>query len=108
MTNRKINRAIAVLRGWRFVEDDPDYEPYWEDPAGNMIGEKNTVSFPNYAGCLNAMYEAEKMLFPKFEIEWYSQLQNVCGNSWRIMIHSTARQRAEAFLRTLGKWEDEA
>ena len=96
-----------MLRGWRFVEDDPDYEPYWEDPAGNMIGAKNMVSFPNSAGCLNAMHEAEEWLMHE-DLDSYgcyaSNLYYGHGNC----IHATARQRAEAFLRTLGKWEEEA
>jgi hypothetical protein len=109
MTDEQINIRIAEACGWtdcEYVESlglckgrnrylMPQYE------TGHSI-------IPNYAGCLNAMHDAEKMLFQKFEIEWHSQLQNVCGNSWRVMIHSTARQRAEAFLKTFGKWEDEA
>jgi hypothetical protein len=52
------------------------------------------------------MHEAEKILFPKHEIAWHEQLTYVCGGSWIIMLTATARQRAEAFLRTLGKWEE--
>jgi hypothetical protein len=106
MTNEQINRAIAVLRGWRFVEDHPDYEPYWEDPAGNMIGAKSMVSFPNSAGCLNAMHEAEKILTPEQECKY---LTTLCLEVQTVpsLFNATARQRAEAFLRTLGKWEEE-
>jgi hypothetical protein len=110
MTNEQINIAIAVLRGWRFVEDDPDYEPYWEDPNGTKIA----VNFiehrvPNCAGCLNAMHEAEKVLNENDQYFYWHFLYKMCGGSQEFdLLHATARQRAEAFLRTLGKWEEKA
>jgi hypothetical protein len=111
MTNEQINKAIAEPRGWRFIEDDPYYEPYWEDPAGNMIGAKNTVSFPNCAGCLNAMHEAEEALNPIKAAEYARILTSIAWQSEQPVfapMTATARQRAEAFLRTIGKWEEEA
>ena len=76
-----------------------------------MTGFKNhrfDEEVPDYLNDLNAMHDAEKILSPTSEIEWHNQLQNVCGCSWRVMIRATAAQRAEAFLRTLGRWEEEA
>jgi hypothetical protein len=115
MTNRQINIAIAELRGWRFVDNDPDYEPYWEDPNGTKVA----VNFiehrvPNCAGCLNAMHEAEKMLTGKQRIIYADQLCILWTGladrpvpMWFWITEATARQRAESFLRTLGKWEEE-
>ena len=98
-----------MLRGWRFVEDDPDYEPYWEDPNGNMIGVDCKDRFPNCAGCLNAMHDAEKMLT---DSQWGVYVNYLTAKTKRdyrrACAEATARQRAEAFLRTLGKWEEEA
>jgi len=56
----------------------------------------------NYCNDLNAMAQAEKMLNPA-QIEDY--VIEVMGFSHE-PIFATARQRAEAFLRTLGKWEE--
>jgi hypothetical protein len=123
MTNEQINRAIAMLRGWKFVEDDPNYEPYWEDPKGTKIA----VNFiehrvPNCAGCLNAMHEAIETISVGEKSTYIIHLMDICREhpigcvpdwtrdkqSLARLVQATARQRAEAFLRTLGKWEDEA
>ena len=58
---------------------------------------------PDYLNDLNAMHEAEKMLD-------FNQLRDMEDSvSFRFAVlpfHSTAAQRAEAFLRTLDKWEE--
>ena len=70
---------------------------------------------PQYLNDLNAMHEAEKVLFPVEVDDLYGSdlvkeygdiLQHLCcGNPGGIM-RATASQRAEAFLRTIGKWEE--
>ena len=64
-----------------------------------------TQGIPNYFNDLNAMHEAEKVLFPKHEAKWAEYMSIVCGHSWRIIWTATAAQRAEAFLRTLDLWK---
>ena len=109
MTDEQINQRIAEACGWQFI---PEYYHGKDQPP-----EFTTVTpdgrhlcgyYPDYLNDLNAMHDAEKILSPTSEIEWHNQLQNVCGCSWRVMIRATAAQRAEAFLRTLGRWEEEA
>ena len=95
------NLTIAKACGWTYLPKDPEMMQY---VARMPNGKWDKI--PDYINDLNAMHEAEKILFPKFEIEWHNQLQNVCGCSWRVMLHSTAAQRAEAFLRTLNLWKD--
>jgi len=57
-----------------------------------------------YTHDLNAMHEAEELLKGR-QFEAYGiKLNDIEGSLWGI--RATARQRAEAFLRTLGKWED--
>jgi hypothetical protein len=80
MTNEQINAAIA-----RVLNADE----HW------MIQK-------DYCTDLNAMHEAEKVL--TFE-DWESYRDEL-GGSFRGCAHATARQRAEAFLRTLGKWKE--
>lgn len=65
------------------------------------------VYVPSYVRDLNAMHEAEKTLRDEVRMNYGSDLQRVLlrtyeENSW--LISATAHQRAEAFLRTLGKW----
>jgi len=66
---------------------------------------------PDWCNDLNAMHEAEKVLTGYEQIATYVwHLENRSGD-WStdehlMATHATARQRAEAFLRTLGKWEE--
>ena len=66
---------------------------------------------PDYLNDLNAMHEVEMMLHKQLNLWWnyMDTLKNVsaefnplgCGS----YICTTAAQRAEAYLRTIGKWE---
>jgi hypothetical protein len=67
----------------------------------------------NYCTDLNAMHEAEKTLIKGFEDEpesselWSDYQTNlIIACKAYLSYHATARQRAEAFLKTLGKWEE--
>jgi hypothetical protein len=65
--------------------------------------------YPNFATDLNAMHEAEKVLAPnwdRFSEKWWNYCKYLRRDDADKAIHATARQRAEAFLRTLGKWEE--
>lgn len=85
-----------------------EFEPIngWLSPEG-----KWQLSPPNYPGDLNAMNSAEKTL-GKRSATYANELEEVCrrdrgdlvSNGWKW--HATAAQRAEAFLRILGKWQD--
>ena len=69
------------------------------------------LNVPDYLNDLNAMHEAEKVL-SRWQVEKYldvlSGFTEGRGNSdyvWYTTVFATAAQRAEAFLRTIGKWE---
>lgn len=70
--------------------------------------------FPDYPKDLNAMHEAEKLINQYQKKSFFRHLhKSVNLESWNMsrensftMIHATARQRAEAFLRAIGKWKD--
>jgi hypothetical protein len=71
--------------------------------------EPHFQELPNYCGSLDAMHEAEKMLptEDRLRADGYAQtLYKLCGhpveggNTW-YLLHATAQQRAEAFLRTI-------
>jgi len=61
---------------------------------------------PDYVYDLNAMHEAEKGLVRLQWVSYLRRLQTLCDESVTWPIHATAAQRAEAFLRTIGKWEE--
>ena len=88
MTDEQINAAITELI---------DADPHWKCAK-------------NYCTDLNAMHEAEKVLAPKnwnnFSENWWNYYHHLLDGDVHKTIHATARQRAEAFLRTLGKWEE--
>ena len=101
--------AIAQACGWELVIDNPLYEPYWEDPKGNKIGVSCGMRFPDYLNDLNAMHEAEKVipdlvLYRRFI---YLVVLDYPSNTTNEPAFATAAQRAEAFLRTIGKWVSE-
>lgn len=79
MTDDQINAAIAELYGW---------------PA-------------DFCGCLNAMHEVEKSISNELWDCFYNQLARITNaeqSDDRGFFCATARQRAEAFLRVMGKW----
>ena len=125
MTNEQINKAIAELRGWVYAPEDLSDYP-WQDDKGEAYR-----SYPNCAGCLNAMHNVQEMLTDSqwgvyvnyltaktkrdyrracAEANFGGQMSlflKICDYR-RACAEANARQRAEAFLRTLGKWEEEA
>ena len=104
MNKDKQRIAIAEACGWNsfgMFNGNPN------QPAAFPPGVNTTPkSLPDYLNDLNAMHEAEKTLKGDQRIEYISKLFDVCGIGVAPMF-STAPQRAEAFLRTLGKWREE-
>jgi hypothetical protein len=105
MTDQQINAAIAEACGWKDVCQHPKNPNVW---VGKHAGRLQEV--PDYCDDLNAMHEAEKVLAPKnwnnFSEKWHDYYWYLRRADADRAIHATARQRAEAFLRTLGKWEE--
>ena len=88
--------AIAEACGWK-----PDKRGLgWLSPHGYYASE------PDYLNDLNAMHEAENTLTDKAHEEFRLNLYEVLGDDSRLIVSSTAAQRAEAFLLTIGKWEE--
>jgi hypothetical protein len=108
MTPDQQRIAIAEICGWRLVEDNPDFEPYWEDPKGNMIAVGSAMHrLPDYLSDLNAMHEAEET-FQDNATLWhkYASIIDKDYVNQPYTIGAAAAQRAEAFLRTVGRWEE--
>jgi hypothetical protein len=98
--------AIAEATGWKCSE--------YSHELGQLVAQCT----PDYIHDLDAMHEAEQSLWLK---DWnlrYVFCDHLAGairgrrvnrNEWgpELMLDATAAQRAEAFLRTIGKWEEE-
>jgi hypothetical protein len=116
------DEAAKTLRdeGWRVIKES------CSDRIGPFLGgysptdKKNWVPIPNYHGDLNAMHEAIGGLGAILGDRYLKRLTEVCdrdfdeeypyldGPTFTVYINNTtAAQRAEAFLRTIGQWEDE-
>ena len=81
--------AIAEACGWKTGYRDPEA---WHP-------------LPDYLSDLNAMHEAEKVLNEKQDHIMNDTLWDMCEGR-KYLWHATASQRAEAFLRTIGKWKE--
>jgi len=115
MKPEKQRVAIAEACGWTAQKD---IERFWRavDASGDMthelwVSESNVwaAGIPNFLDDLNAMHEAEKVLIgdePENSELWSDYQTNlVIACPAYLSYHATASQRAEAFLRTIGKWE---
>jgi hypothetical protein len=94
MTDEQINLKIAEVCGWFYYDG-------WNHPDG-----RNTL--PNYVNDLNAMHEAEEHIPDSIAYVYGNKIGTVTGAEDSLCMSfycATARQRAEAFLRTLGKWK---
>jgi hypothetical protein len=89
MTDEQINQAIDKAVMWESETSGPSWYEY-------------ETKRPNYAGCLNAMHEVEKMLT---NAQWGVYINYLTANTKRdyrrACAEATARIRAEAFLKTL-------
>jgi hypothetical protein len=93
MTDQEINAAIAEACD---IVAQEKWGPIYKTPHGWV------VECPQFATDLNAMHEAEKYLPIKKILTYFKKLEK----STDYWFMATARQRAEAFLKTLGKWEE--
>lgn len=100
--------AIAEACGWKHCEINHHSTGMFRKGAatGTSPDSERTLHIPSYTTDLNAMHEAEKVLDAVTQRgDYWDYLFSLTGGEFE-MCHATAAQRAEAFLRTLGKWED--
>lgn len=109
MTDREINEAIAETCGIKICRHPLRFGG---PPCCNGITRPL-----DYCHDLNAMHDAEKALsHPHLCYVYQVELEKLLGiaggmgrgnyDEW--VWNASARQRAEAFLRTVGKWKEEA
>lgn len=126
------NIAISEHCGWKEIGKSGVYQNVSKGINGCMrngavhkkriemkLPGANSFLVPDYVNDLNAMHEAEKHLVDNhtsqdFQIARYiSHLENIVYYNVRdvgwsfSLTTATAAQKAEAFLKTIGKWEDD-
>lgn len=108
MTDLEINIAAAENHGYKKRSAGG-----WKKNGGIVV--KDPAWLPDYIGDLNNMHEVEKTLNYVQKIEYCRLLRYAVGirggtdgkqAEW-LLITATARQRAEAFLKTIGAWPGE-
>jgi len=115
MREDEINKAIAEKCGWTSI-----------GPSGRLDGQltgypaKNPIighpqEIPDFVNDLNAMRLAESTLTPESSGQYRIELEDAHGHLhygpcdllyWFEQVHSSAQKRAEAFLKTYGKWKE--
>ena len=122
MTPEAQRIAIAEASGWsrgRMIWNGspayPEKEWVWKNPNGSTRGQ---ICIPDYLKDLNAMHGAWLSLKDHYKREFHVQLGLIIEKETPnlselglldqrgLIANATARQRAEAFLRTIGKWEE--
>ena len=125
MTPESQRIAIAEACGWYGIHysgtegNGPESDVCPPRLVGTLskcgVGKWGVIySVPKYVDDLNAMHKAEKMLTDEQDLEYSESLERVVGarfnsnngEDMRRLRSATAAQRAEAFLKTIGKWEE--
>ena len=117
MNNEKQRIAIAEARGMigPFENSEEWFENGDSDGCIIVLRDATGKRVANYLNDLNAMHEAEKVLGADDKKKFASRLFDIVLfqregldqlDGWYLHVHATAAQRAEAFLRTIGKWEE--
>lgn len=107
MTNQQINATIAEVCGWTDIHESGPWHNHklWGYPP-ELHGQSGIAYkyVPDYARDLNAMHEAEDFLRGNEFQRYAEMLDSIIGSLNGI--RAIARERAEAFLRVIGKWEE--
>lgn len=114
LTDEQLNQSIAEACGWRDIRNYTRHKLEWIDPQTPervVLGKPpkpGSCTVPDYCNDLNAMHEAEETLTQDQEGLFYTTLIRIEGvrsgwqtGEYKSISHATARQRAEAFYRTL-------
>lgn len=114
MTDEQINIAFAESLGWtncRLAIKGAGGGTRYPTAHGMPPNRKYESSCPNYTSDLNACHEFEKSLNDGDYNKYYRHLSTASLRDFENSTHfsadpisATARQRCEAYLKTIGKW----
>jgi hypothetical protein len=116
MDEEKQRIKIAEVCGYKYSESHGWFK---KDGVTYYLGYEDIISpqIPDFLNDLNAMHEAKQALWKKdwgYRYTFNDHLANIIKgrivnrNEWdaETLLDATAEQQAEAFLRTLGLWEE--
>ena len=104
MTEEQINIAIAERCGFTDIMWPTGFHQQMSDEKSKQAGGRWRFQIPDYYNDLNAMHEAENLLDENGREDYWNELWNLTGGEFELC-HATCMQRAEAFLKTINKWE---
>ena len=114
MSPEKQRIAVAKAIGWTNIKIIPlpaSNKKHSGEAGVSVCGARHpswgfgSCSVPDYPNDLNAMHEAEKVLTEHQNDSIYPRNLGAWRNPTKA-IYAPAAQRSEAFLRTLGLWEE--
>lgn len=98
----KINEVISYHSNCTAPSTHKGSPEYWN-------GKQWARKCPDYVNDLNAMHRVEEWLTDQMYDAYCNELVSICVRDGRGRMNSaTARQRAEAFLKSFGAWREEA
>lgn len=106
MTEEQINVAIAEYCGWKDFHRVNTGIPLLDGWYAICPKSSEDESIPDYCDDLNAMHEAEKTFSAEQQSDYLAYCTDMTGGWYELLLMLPARQRAEAFLKTIGKWEN--
>ena len=110
MNNEEINKAIAEACGFKYVALGLGWK--------HITGGEMQCRIPDYYNDLNAMHDAENTLTDENREKYATFLSQIftapSKKAWWDLsaketfeiVTATAKQKAEAFRKTLGRWEE--
>jgi hypothetical protein len=107
MTNEQINIAIAEHMGWKNLHKIPQIVSLHSGWSGIKPDTGNDEFIPDYCNDLNAMHEVEKTLSGPIIDKYVNNCMSEAEWWFPDALTLSARQRAEVFLKTIGKWNDQ-
>jgi hypothetical protein len=111
MTPLQINQKIAEALGWTSIHKTFARIPQtgmWDECLFGIPKDSHLDrDIPFYSSDLNAMHEAEKVGQSLTDGFWTAYSAGLKLSGATQITHATAKERAEAFLRTLNLWEEE-
>lgn len=122
MNETKQRQVIAEEAGWYVIESDEGSGVFSIRPPTETnrypwrrSEEEAFEDGPDFLNDLNAMQEVNREFPAQFRDELAHAIAGICSRDYLEDKHwsqwpqfATAKQRAEAFLRTIGKWEEES
>lgn len=106
MTEEQINVAIAEHCGFTDIMWPTGFHQKMSDEKSKQAGGRWRFQIPDYCDDLNAMHEAEKTFSAEQQSDYLAYCTDMTGGWYELLLMLPARQRAEAFLKTIGKWEN--